>query len=119
MSDFKKQLELDIKNLVDSMDNMSRVDKEKALKNMFEEYLHLNSCDYLMDNYDLQCIITDAKTSFANDVMPVFLGEKKKKVKSNDLPNFVVIESTIRHLYKNNCLKKVPKFDKRDDEFRS
>ena len=71
----------------------------------------------MMDGYDLHSIISNAKGKFASDKMPIFLGEKKTRVSANELPNLMIIESTISHLKKQDCLKKLPKFDKKQNTF--
>ena len=69
-----------------------------------------------MDNHDFNKIIGSAKQKFATDTFPVFLGPRRVKVPPGDLPNLCVIEATIGFLNKNDCLKKIPKFDKREDK---
>ena len=117
MSDLKKQLEVDIKRFIDNIENQSDADKIQTLRNMFKTHLHLHTCDYMMDKHDLQTIIGGAKGNFSRDAMPIYLGAKKRIVDQNELPNMMVIESTISYLNKNDCLKKMPKFDKREDKF--
>jgi hypothetical protein len=117
MNDLEKQLDIDILRFLENIEKQNSSDRIKTLKNLFEKYLHLHSSDFMMNNVDLMTIIDNAKNNFSNQKMPVHLGEKKKLVNPTDLPGLCIIESTITHLNKNDCLKKVPKFDKRDDKF--
>lgn len=116
MSNLKEQLDVDIYRFLDNIENQSENSKVETLRNLLEKYLHLNSCDFLMNEHDLNCIISDAKNKFANNKMPIHLGSKKRLVTQSELPNLCIIEATIGHLNKKDCLKKLPKFDKREDK---
>jgi hypothetical protein len=70
----------------------------------------------MMDSIDLNQIISGAKKKFSNDKVPILLGDNKRLVNQSELPNLFVIESTIGHLNKKGCLKKLAKFDKREDK---
>ena len=113
----KEQVDTDIRRFMDNIENQNHSDRIETLKNMFDKYLHLNTCDYLMDYYDLNIIIGSAKGKYSRDTMPVYLGEKKRKVGQHELGNMAIVEATITHLNRNGCLKKIPKFDKREDTF--
>lgn len=116
-SKLKKQMEDDMKQFLDNIESQSHGDRVVTLRNLLEKYVHLNTCDYMMDHFDLQSIVGSAKTKFSNDKMPIFLGEKKRQVMQSELPHMMMIEATIGWLNKNNCLKRLPKFDKREDKF--
>lgn len=116
MKNLKEQLDVDIRRFIENIENQSQNDKVQTLRDLFDKYLHLNTSDYMMDSYDLNTIISNAKNKFANDTFPIYLGSKKRLVSQHDLPNLCVIEATVGHLKKNGCLKKMPKFDKREDE---
>lgn len=111
----KEQLDVEIKRFLENIENQSNRDRLETLNNMFEKYLHLNTCDYMMDRFDLMEIIGSAKSNFSTTTFPIFLGHKKHKVDPNDHANLCIIEATIGHLNKNGCLKKMAKFDKRED----
>ncbi len=115
--DLKDQLDVDIMRFLENIESQSHSDRIQTLRNLFDKYLHLNSCDLMMDYHDLITIINGAKNKFSSDSVPIRLGEKKKLVTQTELPNLFVIESTISHLNRNGCLKKLPRFDKREDKF--
>tara|TARA_R100000951_G_scaffold116766_1_gene130586 strand:+ start:24247 stop:24600 length:354 start_codon:yes stop_codon:yes gene_type:complete len=117
MSDLKDQIDIDIKRFLDNIENQSQDDKIKSLRTLFDKHLHLHTCDYMMDKHDLQTIIGGAKTLFARETVPIHLGEKKRMVEQSELSNLFVIEATVSHLNKNDCLKRLPKFDKRENKF--
>jgi len=113
--ELEEQLNSDIIRFLDNIRNQTKNDQIYTLRNLFDKYIHLNQADYLMDSYDLNRIVGSAKTKFCNDNMKVFLGERKVPVTQGDLSNLCVIEATIGHLNKIGCLKKLPRFDKRED----
>lgn len=115
--DLKEQLNSDIIKFFDNIRNQTKNDQVETLKQLLDKYIHLNKSDYLMDSYDLNKILGSAKQNFSNNNMKIFLGERKVPVVQGDLPNLCVIEATIGHLNKIGCLKKIPKFDKRENQF--
>lgn len=114
--DLEQQLNSDIIRFLENIRNQTENDKVKTLRQLFDKYIHLNKAEYLMDNHDLNAIIGSAKHNFSNNNMKIFLGERKVPVTQGNLPNLCVIEATIGHLNKIGCLKKLPKFDKREDK---
>ena len=117
MSDMKDQLEVDIKRFLENIEKQNCSDRIESLRLLFDKYLHLNTCDYMMDYFDLQEIVGGAKDRFSRNSMPVYLGEKKRIVPQDYLSNMCVVESTISLLNKKGCLKKLPKCDKRENRF--
>lgn len=117
MSSLKEQIEVDIKRFLENIDSQSRNDKTESLRTLLDKYLHLSTCDYMMDYHDLRSIVSNANSKFQNSSLPIHIGNKKQKVRQEDFGNYCVIEATITHLNKNDCLKKLAKFDKREDKF--
>ena len=117
MSDIEDQLEVDIKRFLENIENQSKNSRVDSLRHLFQKYLHLNNCDYMMDKHDLQTIIGSAKQLFATETVPIYLGEKKRLVEQSELANLFVIEATVGHLDKKKCLNKIAKFDKRENKF--
>ena len=118
MRESKRQIDLDILEFLENIEDQSHNDRIETLRNMFDKHLHLTTAPHQMDFYDLQGIISGAKKIFANDAFPVYLGEKQREVNQNDLSNMCVVESTISHLNKTGCLRKLAKFDKRESQFK-
>lgn len=114
--DLKDQLNIDILRFFEQIENQSQNDKIQTLRNLFDKYMHLNTADYIMDYHDLNMIVSNAKTIFAQKTFPAYLGDKKIKVMESEQPNLCVIESVVSHLNKNGCLKKLPKFKYKQDK---
>jgi hypothetical protein len=115
MSDIKKQLEVDMARFLDNIETQNRNDRLETLRNLMDKYLHLTTCEHVMDHHDLINIISNAKGSFANNTFPIYLGDKKIQVSPSDLSNLCVIESTVSYLNNKECLKKMPKFNKKKE----
>jgi hypothetical protein len=116
MSKVKEEVEVDIKRFFEQIENQSSSDKLQTLRNLLDKHIHLTTSDYMMDYHDLNAIVSHAKGSFVNKTFPVFLGDKKRKVGQNEQANLCVIEATISHLNKNDCLKRLPKFKYKEDK---
>ena len=110
------ELDIDIMRFFEQIENQEPNDKIKTLRLLMDKYIHLSKSSHMMDNADLFNIISQAKSMFARKAFPVFFGERCSKVLQSDQPNLCVIESTIVYLNKNDCLKKMPKFDYRENE---
>lgn len=113
----KEQVEFDIRAFFEQINNQSSGDQRETLRLLLEKYTHLSKADYLMDKTDLDSIIGNAKQLMATKTLPVFLGKAKRRVMEHEQANLCVIESTISHLNKNNCLLKLPKFEYKEDTF--
>jgi len=111
----KEEIEIDIKQFFRQIESCDSNTQIELLRMLLHKYSYISTSTFLMDNHDLNSIISGAKLKFANDSFPIHLGERKVKVTQGELPNLCVIESTIAHLNKNDCLKKIPKFDKREE----
>jgi len=112
----KSELEVDIKRFFKQIENQNENDRVNTLRLLMDKYIHLSTSSYMMDNHDLNMIISHAKSLFANKTFPVYLGDSKKIVYENDQANLCVIESTISHLNNKDCLKKLPKFDYKENK---
>ena len=116
MSKLKEQLEVDILRFLENIETQTASDKIQTLRHLLDKYIHLSQAELLLDAHDLTVIINDAKNIFATQAMPVHLGATRRPVGPADLPNLCVIEATVKHLNKKDCLKKIAKFDKREDK---
>lgn len=115
MSDLKQQLEVDIERFFDNIENQNHSDKKRTLKDLFDKYLHLTTSEYVMDSFDLNDIVSHAKTLISNERVPIHLGFRRKKVDEDNLKHLCVVEATVMHLNSKGCLKRVATFDKRED----
>lgn len=116
MSKLKEQLEVDILRFLENIETQNTSDKIQTLRHLFDKYIHLSQAELLLDAHDLAVIVNNAKSIFASQSMPVHVGPNKRLISPVDLPNLCVIEATIEFLNKKDCLKKMIKFDKREDK---
>lgn len=117
MASIKDQLESDIKRFFEQIEKQNHNDQLQTLRNLLDKYIHLSSCDFVMDYHDLSSIVSHAKGVFTNKNFPVFLGKKKRRVYESEQANLCMVEATVSYLNKNDCLKKLPKFDYKEDKF--
>jgi len=111
----KDTLDSDIINFFEHIDTQNINDKKKTLLQLIDKYIHLTKAEFLMDKHDLEVIISNAKTLMAQSTFPVNLGNSKRRVHENEQVALCLVESTVSHLNKKDCLKRLPKFDYRDD----
>lgn len=117
MSSLKEQVEVDIKRFFEQIEKQNHNDQIETLRNLLDKYIHLSNSDYMMDYHDLNMIISGAKGKFVSKTFPVFLGDKRRRVSEEKQANLCLIESAIEYLNKNDCFKKLPKFDYKENKF--
>ena len=110
------KVDFDIINFFNDIESQDFDDRKKTLKILLDKYIHLTKSTFLMDKHDLDSIVSSSKGIFTNQRMPIFLGKNARKVYEGDLPTICIVEATIGHLNKNDCFKKLPKFDYKDRE---
>lgn len=113
----KQNLEADITNFFNQIDSQNLNDQKQTLRNLIDKYIHLTKADFLMDKHDLESIQSAAKGLMVEKTMPITLGKAKRRVQPEQQTTLCVIEATISHLNKNECLKRLPKFDYTEDTF--
>ena len=111
----KETLESDIINFFEQIDNQNVNDQRQTLRLLLDKYIHLTKAELMMDKHDLEVIVSHAKGLMAQKTFPVHLGKNKRRVDESEQTTICIIESTISHLNKNDCLKRLPKFDYKED----
>lgn len=113
----KDAIEVDILEFFDDIDVLGSNNRKEMLRTLLTKYARLSTEEILLDNSDLQIIVDNAKINMSHKVMPIFLGQLKKRVAESDQANLCVIESAIMYLNSKDCLKRSPKFDYRNNKF--
>ena len=116
----KDELDVDIRNFFKQIETQSTNDKLKTLRNLIDKYIHLSTTTHLIDNIDLMNIVSNAKGIYANKPMPLYLktsSNRVSKVRQDDLSTVCLVESIVAFLNKNDCLKKMPKFNYTEDKY--
>lgn len=111
----------DVVEALETLDNQAYSDKVRTLTMLIEKYVHKNKADHLMGYRDLHSIIDKAKQKMSTENFPKYLESTSKfnnirKVEENYNKHICVIESTILHLNKLDCLKRLPKFNYKQDK---
>jgi hypothetical protein len=112
----KQNLEADMINFFKQIESQSESDQKETLRLLLDKYIHLTKAEFVMDKHDLEQIISTAKANMVNTTMPITLGKTKRRVHPDQQPTLCIIEATVSHLNKNECLKRLPKFDYREDK---
>lgn len=112
----KEELEHDVVAFFEQIENQDINAQRQTLRNLMDKYIHLTKSTHIMDSHDLREIISDAKSRFVRESAVVYLksGSLTRRVQQDELANLFVIESTVAHLNKKDCLKKLAKFEKKD-----
>lgn len=112
----KEQVETDIFRALENLETQNKNDQLETLRNLVDKYVHLSTAEHVLNDHDLREIIGSAKQMFASKTMPTFIGPRKRKTAPDEEANLCVIEATIGALNKRDCLKKLPKFDYKEDK---
>lgn len=111
MSNPESEISKDVLEFLSSIEKMGHSGKIELLTLLLKKYAVLGTTDILLNKKDLESIISSSKKGFVDLTMPVEIRGSDLPVQQPDLANLCVIESTIGHLNKLNCLKRVAKFD--------
>lgn len=111
----KQQLEQDIAQFFRDIDDMLPEGKKKALELLIEKYCHLSSAPVKWDKSHFEMIKSHAITLFKDKAYPKKFNNSYREFSTQEAPNVCLIEATISHLHSEDCLKKLPKFDVRED----
>lgn len=110
----KEQLSVEIDGFLNNSDKSLKQDKKKALLEIFDKYLNLNTSNILLDKSDFDAIKSQAVRLYVDRSFPKYVGPTKRVISSEEANILCLIESTISQLHLKECLKKLPKFDYRD-----
>jgi hypothetical protein len=112
----KDDLETDIIKFFQNTEKQNVGDKHETLRQLLNKYIHFSKSTHMMDHVDLNEMINNAKIKYTSKTFPMFLGDQKRKVAEGDQAHICIIESTIAHLNKNECLNKLAKFDYKENK---
>ena len=110
------QMRTDVLRFFENIESQDHNDKVKTLINLLDKYSHLSKSNFNMDYSSLHQITSSAKSMMANKLFPTYLGVSKIKIQEEHQSVLCIVESTISFLNKNDCLKRLPKFDYRTDD---
>ena len=101
----------DIGVFLSRLDELTLQAKRDLLRTMFEKHMILNFEDLVLDRYDFYTILGQAKTRYANDVIPKKIG--RHDITSQEAANLLLIESAFDFLSTKSALKRIPKFEEK------
>lgn len=108
MSD-PKDIDMDLKEYLDKEPNLNREDRIKYLKAVFGKHFTISELDHSVNYYDLQTILSMAKSQWVNQKLPMSVS--KKQILSTDINSVVILESVLNYLNSKKLLKKLVKID--------
>lgn len=106
-----KQIESEIKTFFEQNENMRKDDMVTGIMLIVKKHYELDKIDFLVTHYDLDSVISQAKSDYAKTVMPVKISGKE--VRNPDMNYLLVIDAFIGYLNRNKLLKRLVKFDYR------
>ena len=111
----EKDLEQDVGQFFQEIEKMLPEGKKKHLKILIDKYCHLLSTPIIFDKYDLDMIKDLALRQFIDKTARVYMGKNRREVTDRDIVTLRVVEATIGYLHSKDCLKKLPKFDYKNE----
>jgi hypothetical protein len=104
-----KQIEQELRDFLQQEDHIRPSDRLTYLMAIVNKHFDLDKIDYMVDHYDLQSIMSLAKSSYPTYTMPVFIS--KKEVHHSEVNYVLIIEAFVTYLNRNNLLKRLVRFD--------
>lgn len=111
------EIEQDALVFFDKIEGLSYRDKVSMLKLILSKYALLSVSDCMLGRSDLLKISSMAKGNMAKDQATVHLGEKRTKLNFEEVRMMNITNAVISVLNGKDCFKRLPKFDKRTDEY--
>ena len=109
----------DVIETLSTLETQCHSDKVQTLTLLLNKYQHLNKVDHLMDYHDLQSIVNQSKKILESMSCPKFLksGILTKRIEQGDQIHLALAEATINRINRLDCLKRLPRFDYRENKF--
>ena len=104
MSD-PKNVEIDLREYLKKEPNLTSEDKIKYLKAIFDKHFAISELEHSINYYDLQTIISMAKSQWVRQRLPLFVS--KKEIVSTDVNSVAILESVLNYLNGNKLLRKL------------
>lgn len=104
-----KQIEQELRAFLETEDNMRKSDRLPGLMAIINKHFELDKIDHMVNKYDLDSVISHAKTNYAGTIMPMYVS--RKEVHATEMNYVLVIEAFVGYLNRNKLLKRLVKFD--------
>jgi len=108
--DQRKKVEQEIKETLSEIERFPKEFQIKALMQIYDKHILLNTMSVKISYYDLINIISNAKQAMIN--MPARLFVSNKEICSEDIRFVAMLESFISRLNRLECFKRLPMIDK-------
>lgn len=103
------QIEMELRQYIEDMPNLSRNDKFTYLKAIFEKHFAMEKMEHQLTRGDFHEIVSQAKSQFAGTTLPMRIS--KGEIYPSEVGNVLLIESVIGYLNRHNVLKRLVKID--------
>jgi hypothetical protein len=105
------ELTHDIVLFLSKVDELKHSDRKELLVAMMRKHLVLSQSDIMLDKYDLDMIISGAKSEYSKEPIPTRISGRE--IDQNEAVKILLIESAVRVFNNKGALKRIPKFDRR------
>lgn len=104
-----KQIEQELIEFLAMEDRIRKSDRLPYLMAIINKHYAVDQIDHMVIHYDLDQIISYAKSSFAQAKMPMYIS--RKEVNGVELNYVLIMEAFVGYLNRNKLLKRLVKFD--------
>lgn len=112
MSD-REQVEREIREFLEKADNLTRDDKIKYLRALFEKHFEFQKLDHLVNYYDFHYIVSCAKSNYLQIKTPALIS--RKHLSPHETAHVAMIQAVVGYLNQKGLLRKLIKFDFTED----
>ena len=104
-----KQIEQELREYLEKEPNLRKADRLVYLMAIITKHFELDKIDHMVNHYDLDQLVSVAKSNFATKVLPIYIS--RKEVHGSEVPHILIIEAFVGYLNRNKLLKRLVKFD--------
>jgi hypothetical protein len=101
-------IDQEVRGVVSVLEGQFFEDQIDTLKNLIKKFVHLDNASFKLRRHDLLNIISGAKSSMAQNTMPMYLDGKDVPIHMEEARLIMIIQATISYLNGKDCFKKLP-----------
>ena len=101
-------IDQEVRQAVSVLEGQFFEDQIDTLKHLVKKFIHLDNSSFKLRKHDLFNIISTAKTTMAQNTMPLYLDGKDIPIQMEEARLIIIIQATISYLNGKDCFKKLP-----------
>jgi len=104
MTELELKIRQEARYFVNNTDNLTTTSKTELLENIIKGFIIQSNGELLLNKYDFNMLLNDAKKSMATDILPTHIGSSK--ISQEEMRVLTIVKATINYLKSKNGLNR-------------